>query len=105
MKKSSKFSLKKSSPDISLQDENEASYKFSKKKLLHVANLGLALKGLILNPFAATSRYTRFEKSFLLMRHAGIVPNVKKSCFWRGELDNQVCFFFTDVIMPSFIHI
>ena len=38
MKKSSKSSLKKRSPDISLQHKNEASYKFSKKKLLHLAD-------------------------------------------------------------------
>ena len=38
MKKSSKFSLKKRSLDISFQHKNEASYKFSKKKkLLHFA--------------------------------------------------------------------
>ena len=37
MKKSSKSSLKERSLDISLQHKNEASYKFSKKKLLHLA--------------------------------------------------------------------
>ena len=37
MKKSSKSSPKKRSPDISLQYKNQASYKFSKKKLLHLA--------------------------------------------------------------------
>ena len=37
MKKSSMSSLKKRSLDISLQHKNEASYKFSKKKLLHLA--------------------------------------------------------------------
>ena len=35
MKKSSKSSPKQRSLDISLQHKNEASYKFSKKKLLH----------------------------------------------------------------------
>ena len=39
MKKSSTSSLKKKkrSPDISLQHKNKASYKFSKKNLLHLA--------------------------------------------------------------------
>ena len=37
MKKSSS-SLKKRSLDISLQHKNEASYEFSKKKLLHLAD-------------------------------------------------------------------
>ena len=37
MKKSSKSSLKERSLDISLQHKNQASYKFSKKKLLHLA--------------------------------------------------------------------
>ena len=37
MKKSSKSSQKKRSLDISLQHKNQASYKFSKKKLLHLA--------------------------------------------------------------------
>ena len=37
MKISSKSSLKERSPDISLQHKNEASYKFSKKILLHLA--------------------------------------------------------------------
>ena len=37
MKKSSKSPLKKRSLDISLQHKNQASYKFSKKKLLHLA--------------------------------------------------------------------
>ena len=36
MKKSSKSSLKKRPLDISLQHKNEATYKFSKKKLLHL---------------------------------------------------------------------
>ena len=38
----------------------------------------------VLNPFAATSGYTRFERSFLIMRHAGIVPTIKKSFFFGG---------------------
>ena len=37
MKKSSKSSLKERSLDIFLQHENQASYKFSKKKKLHLA--------------------------------------------------------------------
>ena len=37
MKKSSKSPLKKRSHDISFQHKNEASYKYSKKKLLHLA--------------------------------------------------------------------
>ena len=38
MKKSGKSSLKKKRPlDISLQHKNEATYKFSKKKVLHLA--------------------------------------------------------------------
>ena len=38
MKKKSIVFSKKGSLDISLQHKNEASYKFSKKKLLHLAN-------------------------------------------------------------------
>ena len=38
MKKSSKYSPKERSLDISLQHKNEASYKFSKKKLLNLAD-------------------------------------------------------------------
>ena len=37
MKKNSKSSVKKRSPDRSLQHKNTASYKFSKKNLLHLA--------------------------------------------------------------------
>ena len=47
MKKSSKSSLKKGSLDISLQQKNEASYKFSKKKFCTWPKKGLELKGLI----------------------------------------------------------
>ena len=46
MKKSSKSSLKKRSPDISLQHKNEASYKFSKKNFCTWPKKGPELKGL-----------------------------------------------------------
>ena len=46
MKKSSKSSLKKRSPNISLQHKNEASYKFSKKNFCTWPKKGLELKGL-----------------------------------------------------------
>ena len=47
MKKSSKSSLKERSLDISLQHENQASYKFSKKNFCTWPQTGLAVKGLI----------------------------------------------------------
>ena len=34
------------------------------------------------------------KKSFLIMRHVGIVPNHQKKLFLGGELDNQMFFFF-----------
>ena len=52
MKKSSESSLKKRSPDIYLQHKNQATYKFSKKKLLHLAENragGERVKGVIEN--------------------------------------------------------
>ena len=45
MKKRSKSSLKKRSLDISLQLKNKASYKFSKKKLLHFADFRAGAEG------------------------------------------------------------
>ena len=47
MEKSSKFSLKNRSFDISLQHENKASYKFSKKNFCTWLEKVLKLKGLI----------------------------------------------------------
>ena len=44
MKNSSKSSLKKMSLDISLQHKNEATYKFSKKKLLQLAEKGAGVE-------------------------------------------------------------
>ena len=46
MKKSSKSSLKKRSPNISPQHKNKASYKFSKKNFCTWPKKGLELKGL-----------------------------------------------------------
>ena len=45
-KKSSKSSLKKRSPDISLQHKNQATYKFSKNNFCTWPKKGLELKGL-----------------------------------------------------------
>ena len=58
--KSSKSCLKKRSLDISLQHKNEASYKFSIKKLLHLAKSRAGAERV--NLFSATRHYKCHQK-------------------------------------------
>ena len=63
MKKSSKSSLKKRSPDISLHHKNEASYKFSKKNFCTWPKKGPGDERV--NPFSAKLIFGRKGKKKL----------------------------------------
>ena len=63
MKKSSKSSLKKRSLDITLQHKDEATYKFSKENLLHLAKKRAG---------AERVNFDSVKNSFWVHTHTGI---------------------------------